>query len=128
MHSAPPHRPLQIYFLWMDTMVPSKLQTDNGSEFANAILNELCDLFGVQFIHGSVGHPQSQVRTPTQQCCPQLPAMHHAHCHAATACLHLKWEDACLKLLTLDGLPFRNCRAAASGPTGCCGTRCVQTS
>lgn len=45
----------------MDTMVPGKFQTDNGSEFANSILNKLCDEYGVKFIHGSVGHPQSQV-------------------------------------------------------------------
>lgn len=94
MHGAPPHRPLQIYFLWMDTMVPGKLQTDNGSEFANAILNELCDLFGVEFIHGSVGHPQSQARTAPRQCSVPTVASHASRtlpcCHAASACLRLK--------------------------------------
>lgn len=53
---------MQIYNLWLDTLTPTVLQCDNGSEFG-AALQQLCDLFGVKLIHGSVGHPQSQGAT-----------------------------------------------------------------
>lgn len=52
---------LQIYWIWMDTQRPARLQSDNGTEFCAALMNSLCDLMGVEFVHGSVGHPQSQV-------------------------------------------------------------------
>ena len=42
-------------------MAPGTLQTDNGTEFANWILRALCSMYGIRFIQGSVGHPQSQV-------------------------------------------------------------------
>ena len=41
-------------------MPPSILQSDNGTEFCNGILNKLCEMFGIKHICGSVGHPQSQ--------------------------------------------------------------------
>lgn len=50
---------LQLYFLWMDTQVPGVLQCDNGSEF-KASVEQLCELFGVKIVHGSVGNPQAQ--------------------------------------------------------------------
>jgi len=53
---------VQIYNLWLDTLTPTVLQTDNGSEFG-AALQALCDLFNVKLIHSSVGHPQSQGAT-----------------------------------------------------------------
>ena len=58
----PPHPapPLQVYFLWMDTQAPARLQSDNGTEFCNWILDLLCAQFGVDHICGAVGHPQSQ--------------------------------------------------------------------
>lgn len=45
----------------MDTQRPARLQSDNGTEFCAALMNSLCDLMGVEFAHGSVGHPESQV-------------------------------------------------------------------
>ncbi len=51
---------LQVYFLWDDTVVPAVLQSDNGTEFCAAIMKELCAMYGVQHVQGSVGHPQSQ--------------------------------------------------------------------
>ena len=59
--SSPHPTPLlQVYFLWMDTQAPARLQSDNGTEFCNWILDLLCGQFGVDHICGSVGHPQSQ--------------------------------------------------------------------
>ena len=52
--------PFQVYLLWENTMPPSILQSDNGTEFCNGILNQLCEMYGVRHICGSVGHPQSQ--------------------------------------------------------------------
>ena len=51
---------LQVYFLWENNVVPSVLQSDNGTEFCAVIMKQLCEMFGVQHIRGSVGHPQSQ--------------------------------------------------------------------
>ena len=51
---------LQVYLLWENSMPPSILQSDNGTEFCNGILNKLCEMFGIKHICGSVGHPQSQ--------------------------------------------------------------------
>ena len=51
---------MQVYFIWMDTQAPARLQSDNGTEFCNWILDLLCAQFGVHHICGAVGHPQSQ--------------------------------------------------------------------
>lgn len=41
-------------------MVPSVLQSDNGTEFCAAVMKMLCEMYGVRHVTGSVGHPQSQ--------------------------------------------------------------------
>lgn len=39
---------------------PTILQSDNGKEFSNTKVEELCKRFKIKFIHGRVKHPQSQ--------------------------------------------------------------------
>ncbi|KAI7844051.1 hypothetical protein COHA_002391 [Chlorella ohadii] len=51
---------IEILGIWMDTQRPARLQSDSGTEFCAAVMNKLCDLYRVQFVHGSVGRPQSQ--------------------------------------------------------------------
>jgi hypothetical protein len=52
---------LQVYFIWMTTQAPGRLQNDNGTEFCAEVMQQLCDMFGVEMVSGAVGHPQSQV-------------------------------------------------------------------
>ena len=49
-----------VYFILSDTQRPAILQTDNGSEFIAAALENLCKAYNVRLVHGSVGNPQSQ--------------------------------------------------------------------
>ena len=51
----------QVFFIWMTTQAPERLQSDNGTEFCAQVMLQLCKLFGVQHVRGAVGHPQSQV-------------------------------------------------------------------
>ena len=51
---------MQLYHLWMNTQAPAILQSDNGTEFCAEMVEQLCAAFGVELIHGSVGHPESQ--------------------------------------------------------------------
>lgn len=51
---------LQVYFLFEGLVVPAVLQSDNGTEFCAAVMQELCAMYGVKHVQGSVGHPQSQ--------------------------------------------------------------------
>ncbi len=39
---------------------PGILQSDNGTEFTNALLKQLCVDRGIQIIHGRPRHPQTQ--------------------------------------------------------------------
>ena len=39
---------------------PTVLQCDDGKEFSNSVINDLCARFSVKLIHGRVRHPQSQ--------------------------------------------------------------------
>ena len=39
---------------------PTVLQCDNGKEFSNFVINDLCSRFNVKLIHGRVRHPQPQ--------------------------------------------------------------------
>lgn len=61
----------------MNTQVPNRFQTDNGSEFRAAIMVELCKKFGVKMSHGAVGHPQTKAGSlPGAAAC--LPALMEA--------------------------------------------------
>jgi transposase InsO family protein len=51
---------VQLYWLWVDTQPPCRLQSDNGMEFCAAIVAMLCKAFGVHQVHGAIGRPQSQ--------------------------------------------------------------------
>lgn len=39
---------------------PKFLQTDNGTEFKNTCINDLCNQYNIRMIHGRPRHPQSQ--------------------------------------------------------------------
>ena len=39
---------------------PKSIQTDNGKEFTNALLNKYCDELEIKLFHGRPYHPQSQ--------------------------------------------------------------------
>ena len=54
------HPCAQLYFIWSMTQVPGRLQSDNGTEFCNKHVDQLCKAYGVDTIHGAVGRPQSQ--------------------------------------------------------------------
>ena len=62
-HPPPPPRtpvvPLQLYFQFMRTQVPAKLQTDNGLEFCGKEVKELCELFNVRHAKSMPGHPET---------------------------------------------------------------------
>ena len=51
--------PLQLYFQFMRTQVPAKLQTDNGLEFCGKEVKELCELFNVRHAKSMPGHPET---------------------------------------------------------------------
>uniref|UniRef100_A0AC35EZY3 Integrase catalytic domain-containing protein n=1 Tax=Panagrolaimus sp. PS1159 TaxID=55785 RepID=A0AC35EZY3_9BILA len=46
--------------IFADFGPPNILQTDNGREFKNTKVNEICQNYGVEFIHGTPRHSQSQ--------------------------------------------------------------------
>jgi len=59
--ASPSCPPLQLCKLWYNVPRPARLQSDNGTEFCAAAVKQLCKLWGVEFVQGAVGHPQSQV-------------------------------------------------------------------
>ncbi|PSC74552.1 UDP-3-O-[3-hydroxymyristoyl] N-acetylglucosamine deacetylase 2 [Micractinium conductrix] len=48
-----------LYFQFMRTQVPAKLQTDNGLEFCGKEVKELCELFNVRHAKSMPGHPET---------------------------------------------------------------------
>ncbi|PSC76780.1 xaa-Pro dipeptidase isoform X1 [Micractinium conductrix] len=48
-----------LYFQFMRTQVPAKLQTDNGLEFCGKEVKELCELFNVRHAKNMPGHPET---------------------------------------------------------------------
>ena len=50
---------MQLYFQFMRTQVPAKLQTDNGLEFCGKEVKELCELFNVRHAKSMPGHPET---------------------------------------------------------------------
>ena len=50
---------LQLYFQFMRTQVPAKLQTDNGLEFCGKEVTQLCALFNVKHAKSMPGHPET---------------------------------------------------------------------
>ena len=49
---------LESLFLTFDP--PTVLQCDDGKEFSNSVINDLCARFNVKLIHGRIRHLQSQ--------------------------------------------------------------------
>lgn len=50
---------MQLYFQFMRTQVPAKLQTDNGLEFCGKEVTQLCALFNVKHAKSMPGHPET---------------------------------------------------------------------
>ncbi|PSC70408.1 flagellar associated [Micractinium conductrix] len=48
-----------LYFQFMRTQVPAKLQTDDGLEFCGKEVKELCELFNVRHAKSMPGHPET---------------------------------------------------------------------
>ena len=46
--------------LFLTFGLPTILQCDNGKEFSNSVINDLCTWFNVKLIRGRVRHPQLQ--------------------------------------------------------------------
>ena len=46
--------------LFLTFGLPTVLQCDNGKEFSNSVINDLCARFNVKLIHARVRHPQPQ--------------------------------------------------------------------
>ena len=60
-HPDPPPHLIDIFSIFG---VPAILQSDNGREFRNQIINALKDLWpDMKIIHGRARHPQSQGST-----------------------------------------------------------------
>lgn len=50
----------QLNFMWGYLQVPDILHSDNGMEFCAEVVKGLCELWGVQQRHGSIGKPSTQ--------------------------------------------------------------------
>ena len=65
--------------LFMDELAPAILQSDNGREFKNAAMRELCAEYNVALVHGRARYPQAQgqVERANQTLCRSLAKMVH---------------------------------------------------